>query len=125
MRHSLLMFDSMRRLHPRGAANRGVSVDAAGAMLGPNCTLVNRSPRGYRPISRTHAASLQKPLLDTDRDPDWLFEQCARIAEALDRGELALAQIYGLRIPINDLTDAQLKRAAAISEFSKSGYDPD
>jgi hypothetical protein len=33
----------MRRLHLRGAANRGICVDVEGAMLGPHCVLVNQA----------------------------------------------------------------------------------
>jgi hypothetical protein len=54
-----------------------------------------------------------------------LFHQCRRIAGALDEGELALAQIYGLHIPIGDLDDQQLKRLAILSIFTKAGFDPD
>src|SRR5580693_564536 len=99
------MLDNMRTLHPRGAANRGICVDAEGAMRGPDCVLVRRTPGGFRAIDRAAASTLQKCLLDTDRDDDWLFQQCRHIAEALDKGEIALAQIYGLRIPISDLDD--------------------
>jgi hypothetical protein len=37
------MDEEMWRLHPRGAANRGVAVDIAGAMLGPICMLVEKT----------------------------------------------------------------------------------
>jgi hypothetical protein len=118
------MLDNMRRLHPRGAANWGICVDAEGAMLGPDQVLVHRTSQGYRGIARDDAAVLQKCLLDADRDRDWLFQQCRRIAEALDKGEIALAQIYGLRIPIDDLDDRQLKRLA-YSRFAKIDFNPD
>jgi hypothetical protein len=117
------MLDNMRTLHPRGAANRGICVDAEGAMLGPDCVLVRRAPGGFRSIARANAAVLQKCLLDGDQDRDWLFRQCRRIADALDKGELALAQIYGLRIPVDDLDNGQLRRLAA-ARFSKN-FDPD
>jgi hypothetical protein len=118
------MFDNIRQLYPRGAASRGICVDADGAMLGPDQVLVRRSSQGYRGIARDDAAVLQKCLLDADRDRDWLFQQCRRIAEALDKGEIALAQIYGLYIPISELDDRQLKRLA-YSPFAKVGFDPD
>src|SRR5580704_4071158 len=117
------MFDNMRRLHPRGTVNRGICVDAEGAMLGPDRVLVRRGPQGYRGIARDDAAVLQKCLLDADRDQDWLFQQCRRSAEALDKGEIALAQIYGLRIPIDDLDDRQLKRLAT-ARFTKGDFNP-
>jgi hypothetical protein len=117
------MYDDMRRLHPRGAANRGICLDAEGAMLGPDCVLVRRTPSGFYTIDRDDASALQKCVLDADRNDDWLFQQCRRIAEALDKGEIALAQIYGLHIPINDLDDRQLNRLAA-TRFSKN-FNPD
>jgi hypothetical protein len=118
------MLDTIRRLHPRGAANRGICVDADGAMLGPDCVLVSRTSQGFRPIARDDAAVLQKGVLPADADPDWLFQQCQRIADALNHGELALAQIYGLRIPIADLADRQLRRSAAVG-LAKTGFNPD
>ncbi len=113
----------MRRLHPRGAANRGICVDAEGAMLGPDCILVRRSPHGFRGIEREHAQALQKCALMEGRDRDLLFRQSQRIAEALDKGEIALAQIYGLHIPVVDLDDRRLARISKI-DFAR-GYNPD
>jgi hypothetical protein len=118
------MLDNMRTLHPRGAANRGICVDAEGAMLGPDCVLVRHTPGGFRGIGRDDASTVQKCLLDGDRDDDWLFQQCRRIAEALDNGEIALAQIYGLRIPIDDLDDRQLRRIASAG-LAKASFNPD
>ena len=62
--------------------------------------------------------------LDKD-DPNWLYQQSQRIAAALDRGEIALAQIYGLRIPVRDLDGNQLKQLAAIAPLAKAGFNPD
>ena len=93
-------------------------------MLGPNCILVDRLPHGYKVIEREAAAAIQKSLFGEDRQPDWLFWQCGRIADALDRGELALAQIYGLRIQVSDLDEGQLGHVAAVSSLRKAGYDP-
>jgi len=119
------MFDKMRRLHPRGAASRGICVDADGAMLGPDCVLVCRAPTaGFRAIDRDAASALQKCALAGDRDPDWLFRQCQRIAEALSKGELALAQIYGLYIPVAELDGRQLAKLAGL-HVAKAGFNPD
>jgi hypothetical protein len=115
----------MWRLHPRGAANQGVCVDVDGAMVGPDCVLVQRTPLGYRPARRGAARDMQRILLSDKDDPDWLYEQGQRIAKALDRGEIALAQIYGLRIPVRDLDDRQLKQLAAIARLTKAGFNPD
>src|ERR1700722_11255603 len=97
------MIENMRRLHPRGAANRGICVDAKGAMFGPDCVLVRRTPAGFRAIEYEAAIAVQKCALGANVDGDWLLRQCQRIADALNKGEIALAQIYGLRIPVGEL----------------------
>ena len=118
------MFDNMRRLHRRGAASKGICVDADGAVLGPDCVLVERTPTGFCAVPRDQAAVLQKRFMDPDRDEDWLYRQCQRIAASLDKGEVALAQIYGLRILIGDLDERQLARVA-VAGFNKAGFNPD
>jgi hypothetical protein len=118
------MLDTMRQLYPRGPVNRGICVDPDGATLGPDCVLVRRTRSGFRPIERGDASMLQKCALGADRDQDWLFRQCQRIADALNRGEIALAQIHGLYIPIGELDDRQLRRLATI-RFAKAGFNPD
>lgn len=45
--------------------------------------------------------------------------QCQRIADALAKGEVALAQIYGLHIPVSELSDRQLRCVA------KADLNPD
>lgn len=115
------MIRNMRTLHPRGAAVPGICVDAEGATIGPDCILVGRTSHGYRAIDREGASELQKCLFDATPDQDWLFRQCQRIASALDKGEVALAQIYGLHIPIDELDDHQLRRVA----LAKGGFNPD
>ena len=119
------MFETMRWLHSRGADSLGISVDAEGAMLGPDCVLVRRTAQGYRCIAPSEAAALQDFLFGDAKEPDWLFGHCRRIAEALDEGELALAQILGLHIPIDDLTDDQLRRLAGAGRLIKANFNPD
>lgn len=115
------MVRNMRRLHPRGAAGPGICVDVEGATIGPDCILVRRTSCGYRAIDREDASTLQKCLFDAMPDQDWLFRQCQRIADALQKGEIALAQIYGLHIPVDELDDRQLRRVA----HAKGGFNPD
>lgn len=119
------MFETMQRLHPRGAANGGVCVDADGAMLGPDCVLVQRTRKGFDVVSRDVARDVQHLLFKQSDNPDWLYEQGRRIADALNGNEIALAQIYGLHIPIGELDGRQLKRLAAIAPFAKAGFNPD
>jgi hypothetical protein len=118
------MLENMRRLHPRGARSRGICVDAKGAVLGPDCVLVRRTPRGFYGIDRGQASTIQKCVLDDSRDQDWLFRQCQRIADALDKGDVALAQIHGLHIPISDLDERQLRRISLVG-LAKGGFNPD
>jgi hypothetical protein len=115
----------MRRLHPRGADSRGAVIDAEGAMLGPDCVLVRRTPRGFCCIGRAEVAAIQIAGLGQGHDPDWLFDQCRRIAHALADGETALAQILGLRIPLGDLDGAALRRLGAVARLSKANFNPD
>lgn len=116
---------AMRRLYPRGSDSRGVCVDAAGATVGPHYALVSHTPSGFRPIGRAEASELQATVLIPGYPADWLFEQCRRIAEALSRGELALAEIYGLYIPVDELGDAALDRLAAAARAAKANFNPD
>jgi hypothetical protein len=119
------VFENMRRLDMRGPASRRVVVDAEGAMLGPDCVLVRRTAAGYRPLRREDAAAIESILAEKERDPDWLFRLSCGIAEALNNGELALAQIYGLRIPISGLDNRQIELPAVAARIAKANFNPD
>lgn len=116
---------SMRRLHSRGPSSRGVTVDIDGAMLGPDCVLVRRMSDGYRCLTQNKAAAIQALLLDQAEDPAWLFQQCRRITSALTDRNIALAQIYGLGIPIAELDSQRLKQLATTAPSVKASFDPD
>lgn len=118
-------FGAMRRLHERGPSSRGVAVDMNGATLGPNCVLVRLTAEGYRCVSRDEAATIQALVIDREDDPDWLFRQCHRIATALTEQNVALAQIYGMGIPIIELESEQLLKLANIPPFVKANFNPD
>jgi hypothetical protein len=118
------MFERFQRLHSRGPANRGIAVDADGALLGPDCVLVRRTADGYRCLDRADAAVVQD-LLFTGQPSDWLFGQCRRIAAALDGGDTALAQILGLHMPIGELDDARLRQLALAALWLKANFNPD
>ena len=62
-------------------------------MLGPDCVLVRRTPRGFRCVAPGEARAIQAAVLGQDHDPDWPFEQSHRIGRSLATGETALAQI--------------------------------
>jgi hypothetical protein len=89
------VLEPMWRLQPRGAANRGVAVDADGAMLGPDCPLVQRTASGYRAVKREPTRDIQRILrLDKD-DPNWLYEQSQRICRrARSRRDRARANLW-------------------------------
>jgi hypothetical protein len=119
------MLETMRRLYPRGAASRGICGDGDGATLGPDCILVRRTADGYRCAAPDDARVIQSLVLTQQDDPDWLFYQCCRISEALGKGEIALAQIYGLHIPVDELDESLLDRLALASPLSKANFNPD
>jgi len=119
------MYEIMRRLHPRGTGSTGIAVDPDGAMLGPDCVLVRRAADGYRCINRGEAAALQAFLFGDGMESGWLFEQCRHIAKALDSQEIALAQIFGLRIPLDGLDREGLRRLALAAPFIKANFNPD
>ena len=116
---------ALRRLHERGSASRGVTVDRDGAMLGPDCVLVRRTAAGFRFVSPDEAAAIQAAILGPEREPGWFFDQTRRIADALAKGELALAQIHGLRIPIADLDEASLRWLAGAAPVIKANFNLD
>ena len=92
-------------------------------MLGPDWQLVRRTSASFGWLDPAAAGALQKIALRLGPEPDWLFEQCRRIAGALAKGEIALAQIYGLRIPLRDLDDAALQKLATTARLFKAGFD--
>ena len=113
-------FENMRRLDARGPASRRVVVDAKGAMLGPDCVLVRRTTAGYCSVRPEEAAAIQRLLCRAEsEDPDRLFALSRGIADALNGGELALAQIYGDPIPVAELDSRQLKQLAAAARSSR------
>jgi hypothetical protein len=119
------MDDIIRKLHSRGRANPGLAVDAEGAVLGPDCVLVCRTAEGYRCIARDEAVALQKCLSADPSNADWLFGQCRRIAKALDRQDIPLAQILGLYMPIGELDTERLRHLAIAAPFIKANFNPD
>ncbi|MGH7061737.1 MAG: hypothetical protein ACREFH_15220, partial [Stellaceae bacterium] len=118
-------FANMRRLDVRGPTSRRVVVDVESAMLGPDCVLVRPTSAGYRALGREEAAAIQELLSGTGDTPDRLFRICGGIAKALDEGQLALAQIAGLRIPVFELDSRQLKELAAAAPLIKANFNPD
>jgi hypothetical protein len=121
-----LVYERMRRLDARGSASRGVVVDAEGAMLGPDCVLVRRTAAGYRCLHPAEAAAIQKALFGAEEgDTSRLFVLSRGIAKALNDGERALAQIYGLHIPIAGLGSGQLRKLTAVAPSLKANFNPD
>jgi hypothetical protein len=58
-------------------------------------------------------------------EPDWLFRQSRHIARALTAREIALAQIFGLRIPVEGLDARQLAELATAASLIKANFNPD
>lgn len=117
-------FATMRRLHDRGPACRGLAVDAEGVMLGPDCSLVRHTPLGYRCADPDELARLTRDVFDGDARLSRLPIVLAGIVKALDGGDLLKAQLLGLEIPIGELDDHCLQRLSVTAGLIKDGFDP-
>jgi len=115
---------TMRRLHERGPESRGLSIDAEGMRLGPECTLVRRTPDGYRCADREEISRTLNLVYGTDQDVAAVFAGACRITKALAGGEIAFAQIAGLHLPLPELDDAALRRASRAAALIKANFDP-
>jgi hypothetical protein len=116
---------TLRRLHSRGRSSRGLVVDNQGAMVGPDCILVHPTPAGFRCATREEADVIQRIAFSWQK-PDWLFDHGRRIAKALNAGELALAQIYGVHAsPSSELNDQQMAQLAKVARVVKANFNPD
>lgn len=112
-----------RRLHPRGLASRGVTVDVEGVALGPDYLLVRRTQAGYQTASRSEIRTLLDLAFDYRGDEAPFHRRCATIAKALDDGALLRAQLLGLFLPVGELDVFDLQRLHLASRLIK--YDPD
>jgi hypothetical protein len=119
------ILDNVRRLHARGSTGRGMVVDHGGAMLGPDCVLVQRTAHGYQCVTRSEVATELEIVFGNDCRPDWLFDQCCRIAEALNDNQVALAQIYGVHAAPEDLDDQQVAKLAEVAVLAKANFNPE
>lgn len=118
------MFATMRRLHERGTRARGLMVDAEGVMLGPDWVLVRRTSAGFRCAGSNAIDLLRRLAFGDDLRLRRLPAVLASIATALERGDLVKAQLLGLALPIDDLTDHQLLRLHHASDLIKD-FNPD
>ena len=114
----------MRHLYGRGPDSRGPAVDADGAVLGPDCILVRRTPEGYRCADLDEIRIALAVAYGDDRHASAVFAGDCRIAEALADGEIAFAPIVGLHLPLPDLDAAGLQRAARIASLIKANFNP-
>jgi hypothetical protein len=116
-------FLKIRRLKAQDA-KVAIKVETEGIFLGSDCVLVRKTAGEYSCVSRDEAVEIQALALDERGDPDWLFRQCCRMVQALSDGQLALAQIYAIQIPVRELTDAEELRLAAIGAAIKANFNP-
>ena len=86
---------------------------------------MRRTPKGYRCLAQDEARSIQAILIGRKDDPNWLFQQCCRIAKALSERNVALAQIYGIGIPVVELDSQQFMKVASAAQFVKADFNPD
>ena len=114
----------MRRLHERSTRARGLVVDTEGVMLGPDWVLARRTPAGYRCAGAEEIDLLRRLAFGDDLRLQRLPIVLASIATALERGDLVKAQLLGLALPIDELTDHQLQRLHHASDLIKD-FNPD
>lgn len=117
-------FSRMRRLHERGPRSRGLVVDRDGVALGPAIALLRRSEAGYVCLSPDILMRVARMAFGDDVWLEKLPTILAKIAKALDAGDLVKGQLLGLEIPISELDHDQLARLAAAADLHKSGFDP-
>ena len=121
----MLPLATIRRLHDRGPGCRGLAVDPEGVVLGADCVLVRRTPRGYSCAAPDEIALLRRAVFDDDTRLGRLPIVLASIVRALDRGDLVMAQLLGLEIPLDELDDDRLWRLSRAADLIKAGFDPD
>src|SRR5579859_1250103 len=112
-----------RRLHTRGPASHGVTVDDEGLAIGPDCLLVRRISAGYRTAARRDIRTLLDLAFDYRGDEGPFHRHCAAIAKALDDGHVLRAQLLGLFLPVGELDGFDLQRLRLASRLMK--FDPD
>ena len=117
-----LEFGPPRRLHSRGPASRGVTVDREGLALGPDCVLVRRIGSRYAAATPKDVRTLLDVAFDYRGDEAPLHQKCSAIAKALDDGGLVKAQLLGLLLPIGELDVSDLRRLRLASKLIK--FDP-
>ncbi|HWK47456.1 MAG TPA: Tox-REase-5 domain-containing protein [Stellaceae bacterium] len=89
----------------RGSRPWGLVVDDAGVSLAVDCTLVRRTTRGgYRCIGLDEADALLRSMFGEGGDPRPLHQRLIRMTEALNAGELPMAERLGLQHPLTDYT---------------------
>lgn len=107
------------------AGQHGVSCDAHGPKLGPvsllRRTLFGFVPRPAAELDFVASKALGVPL----RMAAELMPALSAIADALDRGDLALAVIATLHLNLPALDDAQALRARRAETLLKAGFNPD
>ena len=110
-----------RRLFERGPACRGLAVDRDGVALGPMLALVWREGGQYRAAGLTEVGLLLREGFRDHRDPGLLADMLAKIAGALDHGDLMHAQMLGLQTEFAALDFGRLDdwpaRAARLAKY--------
>jgi len=123
MNRSAYLPERAHRLDP--AREQGVNCDANGPRIGP-VPLLRRTLFGFAPRP---AAELDLVLSKTfgvpARRAAQLMPALDAIADALDRGNLALAMITTLHLGLPVLDDAQTMRARRAETMLKAGFNPD
>lgn len=118
------VLSTMRRLYDRGPGSHGLTVDREGVVLGSRVVLVCRTSAGYRCASADDATRLARMVLGTEERWRRFPFVIAAIAEALDSGNIANAQLLGLTLPLEPLDESWLRWLEIAADLLKTNYDP-
>ncbi len=116
-------FPEMRRLHNRGLFSRGLVVDRDGVMLGSDCVLVRRTSTDYQAANSNDLKTVFRFAFGEGYDSDSIIARLEKIAGALNDDNILKAQILGLQIPVDPLTDGQVCRLDIASSLLKYSDD--
>jgi hypothetical protein len=116
------MVPTVRQLHARGPACRGLAVDLEGVVLGTDHVLVRRTSSGYQVADFGATEWLLKTVYGDRHDTRHLLMQLDGVRRALDDGDLVKAQILGLQTRLAGIRSDDLARLDAAATLLK--YDP-
>jgi len=126
-----LSFARFTKAGKPGPDNRGIYCDDDGVFIGPDCALVRAETdcaghTSYMLRPRSEIAHLLDAGYGTHLSVDSLMSWLNVIAKALNDGDMTLARIATLQLPLFELSEGEAaNRMAAADRLLKAGFNPD